>query len=137
MSINLINLIGAILGVITAIGVVVSSIVYVQAKAKEAKENGSDAITKKAFDGLNELVQALEKQNGLQAGQIADNARKSEAQDGKILELTGKVETLSTIPLAKIEQHMADTNDILRVVLPLLNKPSTEHIVTETTVIKK
>ncbi len=84
-------------------------------------------------------IKALQTQNGLHKEQLTtlklDNAELKKT----VGVLSVKVDTLSTIPVQKIEQHMkdankqmADTNKILRAVLPLLSQPSTTHTTTET-----
>lgn len=137
MDATFLNLIGTITGVAITVGTIIGAIVYGRAKAKASAANGSDAITTKAFTELQITVNALTTQNGIQAGQIEESKAAAAIQGKKISELTGKVDTLSTIPLAKIEQHMSDTNKILQSILPLIAQPSTEHTVVETTTIKK
>lgn len=90
--------------------------------------------TTRETNRINEAnIKALQTQNGLQAGQIDLLNKSKDSLKSEVSALTVKVETLSTIPVQKIEQHMKDTNEILRAVLPLLNQPSTTHITTDTT----
>jgi hypothetical protein len=77
-------------------------------------------------------IKALQTQNGLQAGQIDLLNKSKDALKSEVTTLTIKVENLSTIPVQKIEQHMKDTNEILRSILPLINQPTTVHTTTET-----
>jgi hypothetical protein len=137
MNKELLELIGATIGMLLAAGAVVTAIVYFYVTYKAAKMSGGNAITTKAISELSATVGALERQNAIQAGQINESKKNEESRDKKIAELTGKVDTLSTIPLAKIEQHMNDTNAILKSILPLISAAKTEHTVTETTVIKQ
>jgi len=78
-------------------------------------------------------IKALQTQNGLQASQLTSIERDKNELTKQVTLLTGKVDTLSKIPLDKIEKHMADTNKILQAVLPLLSQPSTTHTTTNTT----
>ena len=112
------------IGAIVSIG----AIAYFIAQWRSGRSNTKNVIQNQAMHELEITVGALEKQNKLQASQIqsGDNDRKVLAT--KVAELTGKVDTLSTIPLDKIEKHMADTNNILKLVLPLIQKLNKETI---------
>lgn len=105
---------------IITIGAVISTIAYAVAKffdkrataATEAEKKAID-IHKDAMDSLNTTVTALKEQNQIQADQIAQQTK-------KVAELSGTVDTLKNIPLVRIEKHMADTNQILEALLPLI-----------------
>lgn len=137
MDTNLLALGGTSLGIAVALGSIVGAFFYVKTKARDAKALGSSEISSQAITDLQATVGALKIQNDLQAGQILEVTSDRKLLSKKVDELTGKVDTLSTIPLEKIEKHMADTNRILQTVLPLISMPSTEHTVVETTTIKK
>ena len=90
--------------------------------------------TSKATNQINEAnIKALQTQNAIQAGQLTAFEKDKNQLKEQVAQLTTKVDTLSSIPLEKIEQHMADTNHILRAVLPLLDKTTTEKTITSTT----
>jgi hypothetical protein len=126
----------AIVGILAAVtGVVTTAIIYVRAKVKKQIDDDADKIAKETLYNLKTTVDALEKQNTLQAGQIKEAKESVAAQNSKIAELNGTVDTLKNIPLGKIEKHMSDTNKILSALLPLI-PTSVEHTVTEKTITK-
>jgi hypothetical protein len=98
---------------------------YFKAKVKTAAEEESDRIAQETLTNLQTTVEALKTQNGLQGGQLA-------SQHEQLIALNGKVDTLSTIPLGKIEKHMADTNNMIQALISLI-PTSLEKTVTETT----
>ena len=90
--------------------------------------------TIKATNEINQNnIKALKDQNEIQAGEIKAIQDDKIKLNEQVSVLSGKVDTLSKIPLAKIEQHMADTNRILQAVLPLLDKKTTEQTTISTT----
>lgn len=123
-----------IVAIILGVGGAISTITYFVARYKNSKNKADSDIAADAMNNLKTTVEAVKTQNALQAGQITDAKNANAVLNEKVLLLTGKVETLSTVPLAKIEQHMADTNRILQAILPLIPSSSVEHTVTEKTV---
>lgn len=108
------------IGIIIGIGGIIATITYFYTRWKISKNKALENSASEAIKTLAATVEALKTQNGLQAGQLTSlmNDRKDLTKEVGVL--TGKVETLSTIPLEKIEQHMADTNKILQALLPLI-----------------
>lgn len=105
--------------------VLTTVIIYIRARVKKAEADGAAQITKEAISSLKATVGALKEQNELQAKEMSE-------QSDKIEHLSGTVNTLKDVPLAKIEKHMEDTNTILRALLPLI-PTSVERTVTEQT----
>lgn len=120
--------------VIFILGGVITTIVFFIAKYKDAKSGVNSQIRMDAMDDLKTTVEALKTQNDLQAGQITTATKEQKLLTAQVANLTGKVDTLSTIPLAKIEQHMNDTNKILQLLIPLIPNATTQHTITESTI---
>ena len=134
---DMIITISYVIAIILSIGGAVSTVSYFLARAHNSKNNANNDIAAEAMSNLKTTVEAVKTQNALQAGQITQGELDRRDLNEKVLLLAGKVETLSTIPLAKIEQHMADTNRILQAVLPLLPTSTIQHSVLETTTTSK
>lgn len=107
----------------------IAGVYYGIAKGKSSISDDSVKRSKEALDQLTATVTALQTQNGIQATQIAKGEQESKEQATTIAKLNGVVDTLKTIPLVKIEEHMgksekhmADANQILGKILPLLAK---------------
>jgi hypothetical protein len=112
--------------VLIAVGIIVVAIVVIRSSVS------------KETNRINEgNIKALQTQNSLQARQITVIEQDKNELTRQVTLLTGKVDTLSKIPLDKIEKHMADTNRILQAVLPLLDRTTTEHTTTNTTRVVK
>lgn len=105
--------------------IITTVIIYIRARVKKAEADGAAQITQEAISSLKATVGALKEQNELQAQEMG-------VQSDKIEQLSGTVNTLKDIPLAKIEKHMEDTNTILKALLPLI-PTSVERTVTEQT----
>lgn len=127
----------AIMAILIGIGTIMAARAYLKSVAKTAAEQGTDKVTETTMTNLERTVGLLQTQNTLQAGQIATATAERQIQDKKISELTGKVDTLSTIPLDKIEKHMSDTNNILLAFSQSLPSLSSEHTVVDKTVTTK
>lgn len=122
--------IGSFFGLVLVIGSIVTSIVYARAKAKTANADGVANAKDVAMADMGKSVDALRTQNGLQADQIM-------ALDKTVTSLQGTVDTIKTIPLGKIEQHMADTsthmantNRLIEMLMPLI--PQSVSVDTQT-----
>jgi uncharacterized membrane protein len=113
---------------VVVVAIAVTVYLYIRAKFRSGTQAQDSQLASDAISNLQATVGALQTQNTLQAAQIKDQA-------DQVAKLTGKVDTLSTVPLAKIEKHMADTNQILQALLPLIPK-SIERVVTEQTTTK-
>lgn len=126
----------SIIAAIVGLGGIIATITYFYARYKGSKDKAKTDNSTEAISTLQSTVEALKTQNALQAGQITNlnNDRKDLAKEVGVL--TGKVETLSTIPLEKIEQHMSATNKILESLLPLL-PGKVEHTVIDKTTASK
>ena len=126
MSVDSLTLASEVVAIIVGGGGIVTTIViYLRARITRAEAEGAAQITKEAITSLKATVGALKEQNELQAKEMSD-------QSDKIEHLSGTVNTLKDIPLAKIEKHMEDTNQILKALLPLI-PTSVERTVTEQT----
>jgi hypothetical protein len=106
--------------VVAGVSIVVAIVLYFRAKLKKAEQTQDDNLAASAISSLQATVSALKEQNTIQAGQITAQGLKISDQDKKVATLSGTVDTLKNIPLAKIEQHMADTNQILQALIPLI-----------------
>jgi predicted PurR-regulated permease PerM len=109
---------------IGAVAIGVTAILYIRSKFKNGVQQQDNQLSNEAITSLQATVGALETQNTLQADELIKQAK-------LLSELNGKVSTLQDIPLAKIEQHMADTNRILQALLPLIPQ-SIEQTITKT-----
>lgn len=127
----------AIMAILLGIGAIMAARAYLKSVAKTAAEQGTDKVTETTMTNLERTVGLLQTQNTLQAGQIATAIAERQIQDEKISTLMGKVETLSTVPLDKIEKHMADTNNILLTLTQLIPTLTSEHTVVDKTVTTK
>ena len=78
-------------------------------------------------------IKALQTQDEIKTGRLKDLESSNSDLSNQVIKLTSKVDTLSKIPLDKIEQHMADTNHILQTIVPLIGT-STKTIVSTTKV---
>jgi hypothetical protein len=109
---------------IAAVGIGVTAVIYIRSRFKNGVRQQDNQLSNEAITSLQATVGALETQNTLQADELTKQAK-------LLSELNGKVSTLQDIPLAKIEQHMADTNRILQALLPLIPQ-SIEQTITKT-----
>jgi hypothetical protein len=140
---NLASIAYLVVGVVVGLGGIITTIViYIKAKIKinTNQEQNTNAendrqIARDTMDNLSKTVGALKTQNELQASQIGDSVK-------EIATLKGKVETLKDVPLDKIEKHMADTtqqikttNDILKMLVPLIPTQVEHTIIEKTTAI--
>ena len=126
-----------IIEILFVVGGFITGVIILYAKYKTSRSAGDKELAVDAMDNLKITVEAVKTQNALQAGQISQAILERKELNEKIILLTGKVETLSTVPLAKIEQHMADTNRILQAILPLIPSSTVQHTVLETTTTSK
>lgn len=126
------GVLAAITIVTVLVGVSVTIVLYFKAKVKKGTDMVDANLAKDALNNLQITVEAVKTQNGLQAGQITQLTTNNKQLSSQVAELRGKVDTLSTIPLDKIEKHMSDTNKILQAILPLI-PTSIEHTITEKT----
>lgn len=128
----------AVIGALAFIsGIIVTIVLYFRAKIKSSEDDTSKTLANDAITNLQVTVEAVKTQNGLQAGQITSLTNNNKTLSGEVSELRGKVDTLSTIPLDKIEKHMADTNKILQAILPLIPTSTVQHSILETTTTNK
>jgi uncharacterized coiled-coil protein SlyX len=124
--------IGSLFGLMLVIGSIVTSIIYAKAKAKTANADGIANAKDTAMKDMAISVEALRTQNGLQADQITK-------LDKTVTNLQGTVDTIKTIPLAKIEEHMADTsthmantNRLIEMLIPLIPQSVSIDTLTKT-----
>jgi regulator of replication initiation timing len=131
---NTLQAVAAIIGAVVVLcGIAVTIVLYLKAKLNKGTDMADKELASDAISNLQVTVEAVKTQNSLQAGQITQLTTNNKTLSSEVSELRGKVDTLSTIPLDKIEKHMADTNKILQAILPLIPTSSIQHTVLETT----
>lgn len=129
---QLITPIASALAILVAIGTVVVAIFYVRAKAKTANEDGIASAKDTAIKDMQTSLELVRQQN-------TDQAIQMDGFSGKITRLEGQVNTLKDVPLAKIEAHMADTaihmantNRLIEMLIPLIPKSISVDTLTKT-----
>lgn len=123
-------------GIVIAGGIIVAIVLYIRARLKKGITEADESIQKDAFEALRTTVGAVKTQNSIQASQITSLTNNNKELTTTVAELKGKVDTLSTIPLDKIEKHMSDTNQILQSIIHLIPTAQLHHTITETTTLK-
>lgn len=133
---TVIQIISEVIGaIVVVVGIATTIVLYIKAKVQNGTDRDKASTSRGAISDLQVTVEAVKTQNGLQAGQISTLTANNKTLSGEVSELRGKVDTLSTIPLDKIEKHMADTNTILQAILPMI-PTSVERTVTQQTTTK-
>ena len=129
--------IGSAFALIVVIGTIVTALVYARAKAKTANADGIANAKDEAMKDMEKSLELVRQQNTDQATQMAK-------LEGKVTELTGIVNTLKNIPLAKIEKHMEDstrqmanTNRLIELLIPLIPKSVSVDTITKTVTTNK
>lgn len=112
--------IGSGFALMVVVGTIVGSVFYGRSKVKEAIISGAAATKDTAIADMKTSVDALRDQNTLQATQLTELRT-------NVAKLESAVNTLSKVPLGKIELHIAEsninqaiTNRILEALLPLI-----------------
>lgn len=103
-----------LIGAVVGLGAILAGVSYLMAQWQQPRDNKSRQDCSEAIESLQGLVSGLQGQNKLQAGQIQEAIDERAEQAKEILELKTTVNNIKDIPLEKIEQHMATTNDILQ-----------------------
>ena len=115
-------------GTIVAIGVIISAVIFYYASTRSK-------VTQSALEAQQKTIDAQAGRISLLEEQVDCGSKESIAHKDIIDKLSVKVDTLSTIPLAKIEEHMKDTNKILQTMIPMINMNT--HTVTDTTMVNQ
>jgi len=127
--------IGSIFALIVVLGTFIVAIFYGRAKAKTANADGIANAKDIAMSDMQKSLVLVRDQN-------TDQATQMEKLGNKITELTGTVNTLKNVPLAKIEAHMADTavhmantNRLIEMLIPLIPQTVSVNTTTKTTTV--
>ncbi|TFB85859.1 hypothetical protein E3O44_12720 [Cryobacterium algoricola] len=129
--------IGSSFALIVVIGTIIVAIFYGRAKAKTANADGIANAKDIAMSDMQKSLDLVRQQNTDQAAQMT-------SLESKVTGLTGEVNTLKDVPLAKIEAHMADTavhmattNRLIEMLIPLIPQSISVDTLTKTTKVNR